>query len=336
VRRYQGEKLPPGSRVAVISNDALGNFVVATSLLQLLRQELQPSQLDYYGGYRTWEFQRASDLFDWSFPFHGSAPSEQAQVASERRGYDLVVNMEQGSEAKNFAERLSRECTFVCGPCADMPGHDLPFPNDERGRLWLDQDWTAKDLTSKYPFLQSGFIGEIFCRLSYLHGAVPPYRVSTESAGADLPPVLISTAASLPEKLWPTCNWLRILDFFATLGLDVGLIGAHPTQQKQFWKGNEEEQEMIDSGVLQDFRGRFSLPQVAGALASAKLVLTIDNGILHLAAAAQTPTVGLFREGIHRLWAPPAPNLTVLTPPAGKQVRDIPVEAVYDAVQRAI
>src|SRR4051794_33381310 len=115
VRRFQGEKLAQGGRIAVIANDALGNFVVVTPLLQLLRSQFKPAQMDFYGGVRTWELQTASSLFEWTFPFHGSAPSELATVASERRGYDLIVNVERSSEAKIFTGKLSTDSTFVCG-----------------------------------------------------------------------------------------------------------------------------------------------------------------------------------------------------------------------------
>src|SRR5438309_1790968 len=63
VRRFEGETLPPNARVAVISGDALGNFVVVTPLLQLLRRELRPASIDYYGGRRIQELQDNSKLF---------------------------------------------------------------------------------------------------------------------------------------------------------------------------------------------------------------------------------------------------------------------------------
>jgi len=78
------------------------------------------------------------------------------------------------------------------------------------------------------------------------------------------------------------------------------------------------------------------LPAVAGALARAKAVLTLDNGILHMAAAAGAPTVGLFRHGIHRLWAPPVAGLTVLTAGEGKPVSEIQPERVIEAVRLAL
>lgn len=336
MRRFQGEKLPEGARIAVITNDALGNFVVATPLLQLLRSQHKSASIDYYGGVRTWELQRASDLFEWSYPFRGSAPSELAAIAHEKRGYDLVVNLERDTPSKIFTGSICTEDTLICGPCGDMPGHDVEFPDDEQGRLWMDPQWIAEDLAARYPILQSGFIGEIFCRASYLEGAIPPYKVPCEEPARAVPPVLISTAGSTPDKLWPAEKWLEMLKYFSEKQLEVGLLGAHPIQQQQYWKGNEAEDLLVGSGLVKDLRGKFTLPEVVGALRTATLVLSLDNGVLHLAAAAGKKTVGIFRYGIHRLWAPPVSSLTVVTPGPGFQVSELPVESVREAVERAL
>ena len=112
----------------------------------------------------------------------------------------------------------------------------------------------------------------------------------------------------------------------------AGLLGAPVSQQAQHWKGASAEDELVGDGLAIDLRGAFSLPQVVGALGAAKAVLTLDNGILHLAAATSTPTVGLYRHGIHRLWAPPAPNVTVLTAGEGNPVSAIDPAAVLSAL----
>ena len=334
--RYRGEALPDNARIAVISNDALGNFVVVTPLLQMLRDKFSPACLDYYGGVRTWELQIDSDLFDYSFPLHGSPPSELMAVASERRGYDLVINVERANGAKFFAGSLCTSSSMVCGPCGDMPGSELPYPDDSRGDLWRDRDWTAEDLTERYPFLKTPFIGEIFCRLCYLEGPIPSYKVNCIKPSMNVPPILISTAAAVDEKLWPGDRWLQMLAFFKEQGLEAGLIGANPVQQQQFWRGNDAEDELVASGLVTDLRGRLTLPEVVGALRACRFVLSLDNGILHLAIAAKKKTVGIFRYGIHRLWAPPSEYLTVLAPSKGGKVTDITVDSVRDAVNRAL
>jgi ADP-heptose:LPS heptosyltransferase len=335
----------------VIANDAIGNFVAATPLLQMLRSHFQPEALHYFGGYRTRELQAESDLFDWYYNFHGTNP---AQLLADLQGieeYDLVVNNESTPYSMFLAPALAGNRGFIVGPSLGEGGRGaLAFADDDRGRLAADREWASPEITRRYPFLDSGFIGEIFCRVAYLVGPIPRYRIPTAEPPITIPDILIATAASLPEKLWPTESWkeiLRRIESTSSAGFQpvppdspsnaavrtasVGLVGAKPSDQQRYWKGENAEQELVDGGLVQDLRGTMTLPQVAGALAKAKLVLTIDNGILHLAAAGNAPIVGLFREGIHRLWAPPTSNLKVLTPSSGGVVADIPVEIVWQA-----
>lgn len=336
MRRYKGETLRPAPRIAVVANDAIGNFVVGTPLLQMLRAKFQPAALDYYGGTRTWELIEASDLIDFEHPLHGAPPCKTAEAIADRTQdgvYDLVVNMEWTSFAKVCTGMLAGTETFVCGPSIGLGGRaDLPFSDDDRGDLWRDQEWISSEITSRYPFLNTGFIGEIFCRLAYLEGEVPGYRLPKKPV-ASVPDVLIATAASLPEKLWTLEKWRETLKWMGGQGWSVGLIGAPPASQRQFWQGDATEDTLVSEGLLHDLRGKFTLPEVVGALESTKKVLTIDNGVLHLACGTATPTVGLFRYGVHRLWAPPTKGLTVLHPEEGKLVAEVEVSAVIEAVK---
>jgi ADP-heptose:LPS heptosyltransferase len=331
MKRYTGEELPAGARIAVLTNDALGNFVVVTPLLQMLRVKHEPTTLDYYGGTRISELAEASELIDAVFSLHG--PHPRGFALSLRAPYDLVVNVERSAWAKAAAAILAGESGLVCGPSLDSEGRgDLPFADDARGQLWNDQEWIAEDITARYPFLSSGFIGEILCRLAYLEGPIPAYRLPQQPPSAPVPDVLISTAASLPEKLWPVDGWRKLVQALRERGLTVGLLGARPRQQKKYWQGAEVETAVIAAGAA-DLRGRFALPEVVGAIARARLVVTIDNGIVHFACATQTPTVGLFRNGIHRLWAAPADNLKLIEPGSGRRVPDIPYGSVWSAVE---
>lgn len=330
--RYEGHGLPQQPRIAVIANDAIGNFVVATPLLQMLRRELAPSAIHYYGGVRTLELQAASDLFEWNYPLHGRPFGEACR---ESQGpYDLVVNVERTENAMALAAYLETETTAICGPCLGPRGN-LPFPSDTRGDLWRDQEWISPEITSRYDFLHSGFIGELYARLAYLEGPVPNYRVPTEIVASPCD-VLVATSASLPDKLWPVTKWVTIFERLRGMGLKVGLIGAKPSVQKAYWEGESDEDQMVVSGLVADLRGEYTLPQVAGILASCKLVLTLDNGILHLACAGGRPVVGLFRNGIHRLWAPPGANVDVLIPPLGEAVEAIEVETVWEACRQRL
>lgn len=327
IRRYTGQPLPSRPRVAVVANDAIGNFVVATPLLQMVRRELDPGVIHYYGGKRTRELQEASDLFDAHFPLHGSELDEM--VAAVPHPYDLILNVESGSHAATLVGLIAGDA-LVAGPVIEA-GEAVPFPDDARGDLWRDREWISPDITTRYPFLDSSFIAEIYARACYLEGPVPRYlvpMVPTDS-GCDL---LIATTASLPDKLWPLDKWRAML---SELDMRIGLIGAPPKAQSAHWKGADEESQLVAEGLVHDLRGRYSLPEVVGALASTQQVLTLDNGILHLAAATDTPTVGLFRYGIHRLWCPPFGRITSVVTEDGHPVADIPIDEVREALLNA-
>lgn len=333
MKRYQGESLSPEIRIAVLANDALGNYVVSTPLLSMLRARYPQATLHLYSGTRTEEFWTRDHRLNAGHALFGSSPQETVRTIERLGPYDLIVNMEWSAWAKAAAAIASGPETFVVGPCLGEESRgDLPFQTDERGALWADQEWISPELPQKYAFLQTGFIGEIFCRLAYLEGAIPRYELPSEPVSGPVPDVLIATSASLPEKLWPTEKWVSALTALREAGKTVGLLGAKPSAQSKFWKGNDTETTLVESGLAEDLRGQFSLPQVVGALHATRQVLTLDNGILHLAAATVTPTVGLFRHGIHRLWAPPVSNVTVLTPGEEGAVAEIDVATVRGAL----
>lgn len=317
----------------MFANDAIGNFVMATPLLQLLRSELRPASIHYFGGTRTRELQEASDLFEVHTLLHGADAGQMKSILERAGEFDLLVNLESTAFSKTAVGLLAGSSGFVAGPSIGPGGRgELPFPEDARGDLWRDKGWIAEDLAERYPFLNGGFIAEIFARLCYLTEALPPYRIPVAEPERDVPPVLIATAASLPEKLWPVEHWRYVLSHLKESGISAGLLGAPRSQQAKHWKGASMEDELVAEGWVQDLRGQFSLPQVAGALQAADAVLTLDNGILHLATAVGARTVGLYRHGIHRLWAPPVACLRVLTPGEGAPVSEIAPETVWEAV----
>lgn len=333
MHRYLGEGLPNRPRIALIANDALGNFAVSSPVAQVLREMLSPSVLDGFTGNRVLEIASECPWFDEAVPVYGDGPRAVAHRILAREPYDLVVNMENAAWAKSLVPLLAGEAGFAVGPAANSDGRgDLPFGNSPEGRLWSDKKWTRENLRIDYPFLSTGHIAEIVCRCCYWDGPIPPYRLPQHDPARDVPDVIISASASLPEKLWPLENWLDLVHRVAESGRTVGLVGAKPKHGSQFWRGGDDESRLVAEAPVEDLRGEFTLPQVVGVLAHTQLVVTLDNGILHFACSTETPVVGLFRHGIHRLWAPPVRNLRVIEPGSEGSVRDITVTKVWDSI----
>ena len=332
MKRYLGEPLPPDARVAVISNDALGNYVVVTPLLQMIRATLPQASIHYFGGQRTAELWQSESLLATGHSIFGPDPRTVAQQLPPEP-MDLVVNIESGAWAKAVAAMLSGEETWIVGPSLDDEGRaDLPFGHDDRGDLWRDSSWLAPDLAERYPFLDSGFISEIICRSVYLDGPVPSYRLPHDPRTGMVPDMLISMSASLPEKLWHVDSWRTILSRVRDLGWSVGLLGAKPSAQGRYWLGSAVEQAVVGQGLAQDLRGQWTLRQVVGALSQTKRVLTIDNGIMHLAASNGVKTVGLFRHGFDRLWKQPRSNLRAVVATEYGSVAEIEIGAILRVI----
>lgn len=334
MRRFLGEALPSNARVALITNDALGNYVAATPLMQMLKQKYPSASLHYYGGNRITEFSERAPWFEVTVSFFGSDPRTIITGLLRSAPYDLIINLENAPWAKCTAAILSGPNTMVCGPCLSDDGRsDMAYARDERGELWRDKEWISPDLQIKYPFLSSPFIGELFARLAYVDGPIPRYNLPADDPGRAVPDILISTAASLTEKLWPLEAWIELVKGIRSKGFTVGLVGAKPTEQSKYWRGAGDESAILTQGGAEDLRGVFTLPQVVGAIQQARQVVTIDNGILHVACATKTPVTGLFRHGIHRLWAPPASNLTVLEPGPAGSIPDLEVQDVMESIK---
>jgi heptosyltransferase-1 len=115
--------------------------------------------------------------------------------------------------------------------------------------------------------------------------ALSDARLSEQTARG--PYAVLLTNASRVTKLWPTQSWQAVEAELARRGLRSLLV----------W-GTEEEgaatraraQGMVAAQVMP----RSTLDQLAAVLAAARVVVGIDTGLTHLAAAVGAPTIGIF------------------------------------------
>lgn len=221
--------------------------------------------------------------------------------------------------------------TVACGPVAaglfrHMPGLDQVLVMRKRtyDRHWLDL-WkacvpTRWDMTVDLRgsiitfFLRSGH------RLVMRGGRRPGRRVEHLGAvlglsPAPLPTVWLNTAdqqvaariippssSSAPIiALGPTANWSGKIwptAYYAPLWQQ--LAAAYPSARPAIFYGPGPQEAALAQPVLEalpdaiDAGGRFELTETAAMLARCALYIGNDSGLMHLAAAAGTPTLGLF------------------------------------------
>lgn len=128
-----------------------------------------------------------------------------------------------------------------------------------------------------------------------------------------------AAAAFLPDGgpilgLGPTANWRgktwRAENFAALVARLTGPTGILPEARVVvFGAANERElaQPVLDAipgGRLIDLVGKVDLPTAAAALRRCALFIGNDSGLMHLAAAAGVPTLGLFGPSREEHYAP--------------------------------
>lgn len=112
-------------------------------------------------------------------------------------------------------------------------------------------------------------------------------RVPPGLVPAGRPYAVLLTNASRPTKLWPDEHWTQLEAWLAAAGMRSVLPWGSPVERTA---SQLRVRSMRDAFLLP----RVSLDVAASVLAGARVVIGLDTGLSHLAAAVGRPTVGLF------------------------------------------
>ncbi len=122
---------------------------------------------------------------------------------------------------------------------------------------------------------------------------------------SDRPILALSPAAAAPFKEWPAECFAELANALtgpggALEGAGVALFGGPGDEPRTAALAAG-----IDSADVTDLAGKLSILDTGACLARARLFVGNDSGLMHMAAAAGTPTLGLFGptdEGVYGPW----------------------------------
>lgn len=253
--------------------------------------------------------------------------------------------------------------TVVCGPVAE--GLFARMPNRERTIVLRKRDWglhwlglwaaTAGTLWDLVVDIRGSALGwlvptrrrAVFRRRGGMKvaelGAIlglnpPPMPVAwfTEAdqaaveamAPAHRPLIALGPTANWEPKTWPAERFAAIFRRLAVPEAVPVVLGGP----------GEAEHAMATPllGALPeaiDLVGKLTLPQVSACLARCRLFIGNDSGLMHMAAAAGTPTIGLFGPTDASVYAPSGRATATV---AAASMDAITVEAVAEAAQRLL
>jgi heptosyltransferase-3 len=171
----------------------------------------------------------------------------------------------------------------------------------------------------------------------------PPLPVAwTNSADAERAASLLPTGVKL-IGLGPTANWgpkIWPAERFAAVFRELAKTRLEGAQAVIFG-GPGEQERALAAPILSllpdaiDLTGKLTLPEVAACMRRLDLFIGNDSGLMHLAAAAGAPTLGLFGPSHASQYAPAGIRaaFAVAPGPAGAaSMQDLTVESVLDAV----
>lgn len=109
---------------------------------------------------------------------------------------------------------------------------------------------------------------------------------------------------------WPESRWVQLIRRFREMGFSVCITGGRADRVRS--------ESLVDrcgqDGVL-NLAGKGDLAVVAGLLACAECVVSVNTGVMHLAAAVGVPTLGLNGPTAEHRWGPVGAHVASVSVP---------------------
>jgi heptosyltransferase-3 len=292
------ERLPPGARVAVIRVRSLGDCVLTTPAISLLKQ-FRP------------DLQMAVVVEDAFAPVFSGNPDIDCILAPKisavtRFRPHLALNLHGGGTSARLTllSRAGLRAGFAHFRFA--PVYNVRIP---RAQAILNVDrtvHTAEHLASAMFFL------------GVPQREIPRAILFATPKPRPRPYAVLHPMASAPEKTWAFSNFLAVAEHIqGNLGLEPIFIGGPGESLIAF------ERYTCVSGA--------SLEEVKSLLAGAALFVGNDSGPAHMAAAFDLPVVALFGPSDPAIWHPWQTASAVMTSNGG--INSIQVSQVVEAIE---
>ena len=293
------ERLPQGAGVAVVRLRSLGDCVLTTPAISLLRQSRPDLRIAVV----------VEPLFAAVFEGNPDVdrilPPETAPLARMRP--ELTLNLHGGgtSARLTLASRARFRAGFAHFRFRAL--YNVPIPRAQEILHVEHTVHTAEHLASAMFFL------------GVAAGDIPRARLFANPQQRQRPYAVLHPVASAADKTWPADNFLAVADrlenhaglqpiFIAGPGDDLSAFARYTT---------------VSGASLQD---------VKSLLAGASLFIGNDSGPAHMAAAFGLPVIVLFGSSNPAIWYPWRTESAVLTNASG--IHAIPVAEVVDAIER--
>lgn len=268
-------------RVLVAHHLLLGDTIMLAPLLAKLRSQFPQAQV-VMAAPRAFAPLFASR--PWGVEARGFDPRRPGSIRSLAQGGDFDLALVPGDNRFSWTAAAAGARWIVAFE-GDRPAYKN-LPVDE------SRPWPARPMA----------LGDLFATL--VDGPAPPPFSAGQWPAPPCTPceipkrpyAVLHLGASSPLKLWPPERWRELAHALTARDLRV-VLSCGPGEQRLV-------AEVDPGGRWFHSPGKLDLPQVWSLLQRARLLVTPDTGIGHLAKVTGTPTVVLFGPGSHSLVGP--------------------------------
>jgi heptosyltransferase-3 len=267
-------RLPSGSRIAVIRLRSLGDCVLTTPALTLLKSYRPDLRL------RMVVEPRFAGVFE-------NHPDVEELTVNVGRNVDLVLNLHGGTR--------SMWMTLTSGA-----KYRMGFRHHRYSWIYSDQIPRAQEiLGEERPVHTAEHLASAMFWMGVPRRGIPRASLHAERRPSYPPYVVIHPFASAPGKTWPHDRFVPVARELQTAGLNP-MILAGPAD------------DIAPFSDFQVFRNA-PLAEVKNLMSGAALFIGNDSGPAHIAAAFGVPVVVLFGPSDPVTWGPWRTEARVLT-----------------------
>lgn len=303
---------PEGARrVGIICLGAIGDLLLLSGLLEGLRRQLPEAEIELVvssgNAVAAPLIPHANTVTAFGVRH---VPAMLRHVRARR--YDLLIDSTQWARLGALVSNLSGAALtvgFATKGQARALGYDLAVTHSPA--LHETENFLALGRA-----LWPGLSGAPALRLPDGEPAFPP-QLAEALADGRRHAFLHMWPAGYKSRLkeWPAEHWARLAGELMAAGFSLWLTGsaADAPRNAAFLR-----EHLPGAPHIHSLAGRTSLPELAWLLARADAVVSVNTGIMHLAALAGAPTVGLHGATNPKRWGPVGPRCVSLLPRAGR------------------
>jgi ADP-heptose:LPS heptosyltransferase len=292
------ERLPRGARVVVIRLRSLGDCVLTTPALRILKSHRPDLDVDVVVE------SRFAPIFEGTPDVCGTLPPSIAAVRARRAA--LCLNLHGGSRSIGLTVGSGARYRAGFAHYRAQFAYNVRIP---RAQEILNVNRTVH--TAEHLASAMFYLGARVCE-------IPGARLAAADAARSRAYAVMHPFASAPEKTWPADRFLAVAREFRQHGELEPLILCGPGD---------------DPSAFAEFETVVNAPlsQVISIISSASLFVGNDSGPAHIAAAFSVPAVVLFGASDPLIWGPWRTASQVLS---ARPIESIAPSQVLDAIDR--